>query len=263
MPSCSTAKNPQGVEITFNEQYHSYKSVIDGKEISYVSGTTFLSKFFKPFDPTGEITARCAKRDGLTVEQLKQKWAEKGKKSCYYGTRLHETCEDTLLQRDLRNTPDSPEEDARFKNGIKAAKSILQKFDIIGIEKIVFSHQLPTPIAGTIDLLCKSKLDGSYCIFDWKTNEKIEKDNKYNSFCLDPISYLPDTSLYHYGLQLSLYQFIMEYQHYVPNGTQFKRALIHITSDNAEVIKIPDLTKEIRDLVIYSAANSQNNRIQL
>lgn len=205
MPSCSKAKNPQGVEIVFTEADHSYKSSLAGREISYVSGTTFLGKFFKPFDPTGAITARCAKREGITVEELKARWAEKGRRSCYYGTRLHETCEDTLLGRALRNTPETLEEEQRFANGIKMAKSVLQKFEVLGIEKIVFSHSLPTPIAGTVDLLCKSKKDGSICIFDWKTNEKIDKENTYNSFCLDPISYIPDIALYHYALQLSLY----------------------------------------------------------
>lgn len=264
MPSCSKAKNPQGICISFTEADHKYRSIIDGKEISYVSGTTFLGKFFKPFDPTGVITARCAKKEGITVAEMKARWAEKGKKSCYYGTRLHEICEDVLQHRNLRNQPESVEEEQRFKNGIKIANNILKKFDIIGVEKIVFSYKLPTPIAGTIDLLCKSKLDNIYYIFDWKTNTKIDKDNKYNNFALEPISHIPDNSFYHYSLQLSLYQFIMEYGHYVPYGTKFKRALFHITPQNAEILKVPDLTKEIRDMLIFDASckYKQNNNQQ-
>ena len=104
MPSCSKAKNPQGIIIEFFEDTHKYKSIIDGKEINYVSGTTFLGKFFKPFDPTGEITARCAKKEGVTVEEIKARWAEKGRQSCIFGTRVHETCEDVFNNRiEFRN----------------------------------------------------------------------------------------------------------------------------------------------------------------
>lgn len=256
MPGSSKAKNPQGIIIEFFENTHKYKSIIDGKEINYVSGTTFLGKYFKPFDPTGVITARCAKKEGITVEELKARWAEKGRLSCYYGTRLHETCEDVLHRRDFRNKPESAEEEQRFKRGIVIAQNILKKYDVVGIEQIVFSHKLPIPIAGTIDLLCKSKSDGTYCIFDWKTNADIPKDNKYNSFCLDPISHVPDTALGHYSLQLSLYQYIMCYAKYVPYGTKFKRALLHVTEKDAEVIPVPDLTSEIKDLIIDSAVKN-------
>lgn len=43
MPGTSKAKNPKGIEIVFEEESHSYTSVVCGKELSYVSGTTFLS----------------------------------------------------------------------------------------------------------------------------------------------------------------------------------------------------------------------------
>ena len=39
MPHCSTARNPRGVEIVFTEEDHKYTSVINGKQINYVSGT--------------------------------------------------------------------------------------------------------------------------------------------------------------------------------------------------------------------------------
>ena len=121
MPSCSTSTNPQGISVTFTEADHKYKSIINGKEIEYVSGTGFLGKYYKPFDPTGVITARCAKREGITVEEIKARWAEKGRRSCYYGTRLHETCEDVLHKRDFRNKPEDIAEEQRFSRGVKIA----------------------------------------------------------------------------------------------------------------------------------------------
>lgn len=258
MPSCSKAKNPRGVEITFTEEDHKYKSFINGLQINYVSGTTFLGKFFPQFDPTGIITARCAKKEGITVEEIKERWAAKGRESTRLGTRLHELCEDIILGRNVRNTPENIVESNRFKNGQKLATQLKHSIDVLGVEKIVFSHRLPTPIAGTIDLFGRSKKDGSYLILDWKTNKEIEKDNKYKKFCLAPIQHIPDTSLHHYALQLSLYQYLLKFEGYVEKDAKFKMALLHVTENAAETIIVPDYTNEIKDLIIWNECHYIN-----
>lgn len=114
MPSCSTSKNPRGIELTFTEADHKYVSVIDGKVLNYISVTTILGKYFPPFDPTGVITARCAKKEGITVEEIKERWAAKGRESCRLGTRMHEVCEDIELGRELRNTAENEVEQKTF-----------------------------------------------------------------------------------------------------------------------------------------------------
>lgn len=118
MPGTSKARNPKGIEITFEELTHKYSSVVNGKEIKYTSGTQFCGMFFPEFDPTGEITKRCALKEGLTVEAIKEKWAAKGRESCRLGTRMHETCEDVFLGNKFRNSPEDDVEKSRFKNAI-------------------------------------------------------------------------------------------------------------------------------------------------
>jgi len=198
MPSCSKAKNPRGIEITFTEADHKYTSFIDGYEISYISGTQFLGKCFPPFDPTGEITARSARKAGVSVEEIKRRWDEKGKESCRLGTRLHETIEDTLLKRKYRNEPEDKVEESRFENGKSMGLKLLERTSILGVEKIVFSDRLR--IAGTIDLFAASKKTGEFLIIDHKTNKSIEQENRYKKFCLSPVEHLPDTNFYHYAL---------------------------------------------------------------
>ena len=73
-----------------------------------------------------------------------------------------------------------------------------QKLDILAVEKIVFNPFLPRPIAGTIDLLARSRKDGSVLVLDWKTNKSIDRENRWNKFGFDPIRHIPDTSLGHY-----------------------------------------------------------------
>lgn len=99
MPSCSKSVNPRGVEIVFEEESHKYSSIIDGKEILYKSVTGIVGDCFPKFDPTGEITARCAAREGISIEEMKERWAAKGRESCRLGTRMHEVCEDIELGR--------------------------------------------------------------------------------------------------------------------------------------------------------------------
>ena len=128
------------------------------------------------------------------------------------------------------------------------AKAFRQKLDIIGVENLVFDDRLQ--IAGTIDLLGKSRKNGNYLVLDWKSNASIEQDNKYNKFGLDPIRHIPDTAFYHYSLQLSMYQFLLKFGGYVPNDANFQRAIIHVTDKFAKIIELPDLTSEIKDIII-------------
>ena len=249
MPGCSKATNPKGYQVIFTEDDHKYTTIIDGKEVLYTSGTTFSHPFFHEFDPTGEITARCAKKEGLTVEQIKAKWAAKGAESCRLGTRTHETCEDVFHGTvPFRNQPESEDEKKRFDYAIAMSKKLKERLDILGIELIVFDVELA--LAGTIDLFGKSKKDGTYIIVDHKTNGDLGIENKYSQFALDPISHIPDTPFGHYQIQLNLYQYLLKYGGYVPKNAKFKMFLNHVTSAHAKLIEVPDRQTEIRDMMI-------------
>lgn len=249
MPGTSKAKNPKGYEIEFFEDLHLYKTTLkDGTEIKYTSGTQFSKPFFKQFDPTGEITKKCAAKEGLTVEALKAKWQAKANESCRLGTRTHEIIEDVLHGNMLRNKAENNEEQMRFNYGISIAKKLKERLDLLGIEKIVFDVDLA--IAGTIDLFGRSKKDGTYIILDHKTNIDLGLDNKYNSFALDPISHIPDTNFGHYQIQLNLYQYLLRYGGYVPKNATFKMFLNHVTHEHANLIEVPDRQNEIKDMMI-------------
>lgn len=251
MPGSSKAKHPKGYEIEFFEDTHVYTSTIDGKEIGYISGTQFLHKFFAPFDADGAIAKRCAVKEGCTVEEIKAKWAQAGKDASVLGTRVHECCEDIehgKSENELRNTPASQKEERMFKNAVAIAKKLYQRLDIIGVEKIVFSPSLH--IAGTIDLLGRSRKDGSYVIVDHKTNKSIDVVDKWNKFALAPISHLHDTNFTMYSCQLNLYQYMLKREGYVPKDAEFKMFLNHITEFGAELIAVPDLQTEIREMLI-------------
>ena len=248
MPATSKSINPRGIEITFTEADHSYVTILNGKTINYTSVTSIVGKYFPPFDPTGAITERCAKKEGISVEEMKERWAAKGRESCRLGTRMHEVCEDIELGRELRNIAENPIEQKRFDNAIAMAKKFRERLDLLGVEKLVFSPELR--LAGTIDLFARSRKTGDYVIIDHKSNSEISDDNRYKKFALDPISNVPDTSVGHYSLQLNLYAFILKYEKYVPQDAKFKFYLNHVTPDFAKLIELPDRQLEVRNIVI-------------
>ena len=251
MPGSSKAKHPKGWDIEFFEDTHKYVSVIDGKEVPYISGTQFLHKFFKPFDPNGEIAKRCATKERCTVEEIQARWAQAGKEATTLGTKVHECCEDIVLgkkETELRNIPSTPREEKMFANAVSMAKRFYSGLDILGVEKIVFSPTLE--IAGTIDLFARSKKDGTYIVIDHKTNKSIDLEDKWGKFALPPISHLHDINGVHYTLQLSLYQYLLKREGYVPRDAKFKLFLNHITEEKATLIPLPDYQSEIKDMVI-------------
>ncbi len=251
MPGTSKAKHPRGYEITFEESTHKYSSIINGKEISYTSGTGVIHACFPPFDPSGEITKRCALKEGITVEELKAKWKAKGDASCKFGTRVHECCEDIELGKSehaLRNTPQDAREEIVFKHAINMARKFRQQLDILGVEKIVFSPELR--IAGTIDLFARSRKTGDFVIIDHKTNQTIDTENKWSNFALPPIEHIPDINFWHYAGQLNLYQYLLQREGYVPKHSKFRLFLNHLTESGANLIELPDMQLEIRDIIV-------------
>ena len=174
MPGTSTSTNPSGIKITFEEKSHKYWSVIDDKEVKYISGTTFVHKFVPEFDED-KISKRVAEKRGVTQKEILTEWHKKRDDACYFGTKVHEIAEDTLLNRPLRNVPTNDKEKIVFSKAKVFAEKFRNELDILGVEQIVFDHRLK--IAGTIDLLARSKKDGSILIIDWKTNDSITKDD--------------------------------------------------------------------------------------
>ena len=260
MPGSSRAKHPSGITIDFFEKTHKYLSIIDGKEITYVSGTQFIHKFFAPFDADGEIAKRCAAREGCTVKEIQARWAKAGREASTLGTKIHECCEDIEAGKtELRNKPSNPKEEAMIKHAVNMAKRFYSGLDILGIEQIVFSPTLR--IAGTIDLFARSKKNGDYLIIDHKTNKSIDTVDKWNKFALRPISHLHDTNFVQYSGQLNLYEYILKREGYVPRDASFKRYLNHITEDGAALIEVPDLQTEIRDMFIEYLAEERNKLI--
>jgi len=247
MPATSKDRNTRGIEINFNEANHKYWSIINGKEIVYTSGTTFVNKFLPKFDPDGSILKQSAAKQGVTPYELQKTWNENKRQSAKYGTRIHESMEDMMLGRKLRNKPMDDREKIVFNVARKAADKLLERLDILGIEKIIFDEDLK--LAGTIDLLARSRKDGSIYILDYKTNKDLGIDNKWRKFGLPPIEHIADTNYGHYMMQLNLYRYLLMKSGYVDKSETVNMALIHITEQRTQTHLIDEKETEIKNMI--------------
>jgi hypothetical protein len=95
--------------------------------------------------------------------------------------------------------------------------------------------------------------DGTIQIYDWKRCQEIKHEAEFGKFALTPcISHLPDTNFWHYALQLNTYKAILEAKY---GKKVVDLCLVCLHPDNAyktyELIRLPVLDKEIRDLFEY------------
>lgn len=247
------AIHPNGDTIVFNEKYHTYKSLLR-PSVKFVSGTGFLKRF-KPEFERDRIAARCAAKDGVSIDEIIESWEYKGFFARTVGTLVHQFCEDWL----------SPGVDHTFVNTIvhsnveiqKAARikaevcipmlaEIEDKYEVIALEEIIASCDLG--IAGMIDLRCINRESGNVALLDYKTSKTINFNNRWGVM-LEPLSHLDDANFNHYALQLALYEHIGLLEGYYSDSAGVERTIIHIRDDGHSFIPCPDLQSEIGQML--------------
>lgn len=228
--------------LVYSPEEHRYML---NNTVPMLSVTTLVKQSFPQFD-SNKIAAAYARKHGLTKEAVLSMWAEKGNNSAQFGTLVHAQAE-SLIKGETPDTATNDREAVLFRRVGKAVEELQSHLNLVATEKIVFSPE--HKLAGTIDLIMESRDKGTVYILDWKTNEKISRDNPYNKFALPPIDHLPDNHVSHYGLQLSLYRYILQNEGYFPDTTDYKLALLHIRQDSFEWIGLPYLRVETQEIL--------------
>ena len=226
-------------KITFTEESHSY---IDNKGRKYISVTTLVSNAFPKFN-SEEQAEKYSKKHGLDKNDVLALWTKKGKDASTAGTRLHENCENYILNKlDNLHSPKDIQEKMRFDGGIKIIDAIKKKFNPASMqpELLVFSPAFC--IAGSIDLLVKMN-DNNYIIFDWKCLSKdIEKEG-FRGECgnIVPTLKIQHSNYWHYALQLQIYEYILKCEGYINQNANVKKCLLIWNGKNFKIEELPDL----------------------
>jgi hypothetical protein len=236
--------------VSFDERSHQYYA---GSK-NYISTTTLVNHFINIFDYGDHIARRKAEEAGVEVKDIKAQWREKGKVSRERGTVIHNYAEYILNQPGEFENPgfefpvfikDLDEYKETLLHNYKLYMSSLHKFintldqsnyRLLATETLL--HNSKYGVAGQADFILWNE-DGSVSIGDWKTNAKIS-DFSYGKKMRGGLRHLDDSTLNHYKLQLSIYQYFLEQL-----GFKVKeRFLVHLTDNGYKRIDLDYLPAE-------------------
>ena len=203
------------MSIKFDAKDHSYIS-IDDENIKWISVTTLVSHFKKPFD-SKKIALKVSKNKnskwvGIQPSDIEEIWNKESNRSLELGSWYHDQRESDICS--LASMEKEGVTIPIFKpnivtEGVKIAPK--QKLDP-GVYPEHMVYLRSAGICGQSDLV--EVVNGKVNIIDYKTNKEIKKESYINwegisEKMLHPINSLEDCNFYHYALQLSIYMYII------------------------------------------------------
>jgi hypothetical protein len=253
--------------IKFYEPTHTYTIIPDAKS-KYKSVTTWNHSHFPHFDADDIIKKMMRSKGwkeghkywGLTAAQIKAQWSANGAAVSGAGTNMHFDIECFMNNPDIKfpdynhsdllenylekgETPNITLEWQYFMNYVKDTLHLKP----YRTEWTIYHEDLK--LAGSIDMIYENP-DGTLAIYDWKRAKDITRVNTFGKYAVtDCISHMPDTNYWHYALQLNTYKAILE-EKYDKKITDLYLVRLHPDAEekNYELIKLPDLTVEIKEL---------------
>lgn len=217
--------------IEFDEPAHSY--TFGGSTIS-ISVSGIVNKFKKPF-PFEEKSLKVALREGVSQQEIKDRWNEKKDKACELGTKVHLFGELYTFDRSL--TPQDGYEEA-----------IVKFFEclpphIIPVMAEVRMYHKKYHFAGTCDTLLYNTQTDKYTLTDFKTNIDLFKSFAGERL-LHCFSDLLKNNFNSYQIQLSLYQILFE-----QTGLKIEdRRIVHLLPDGEfKLYQTKDYTERLID----------------
>jgi len=181
------------MSVTLNHDTHVYTNTETGE--TYTSVTTFIGKYKKPFDKD-KWSKYVAQRDGLSQEEVLDKWSNITTTAQNRGTNVHLIMENYIKEKKIEKGYEE-----FVDSFIKKTNGIILPDSKILSEELLYSHE--HKLAGTADLIVENK--NIFYVMDFKTNKKFNYTNKYNDYFFEPIDYLPQCEFTTYTIQLSIY----------------------------------------------------------
>ncbi|MCP4181313.1 MAG: hypothetical protein GY756_26420 [bacterium] len=239
--------HPNGTKIFFIEAEHKYytDTIKD-----FISVTAFVESLFKKFDKE-KISYFYAKKHGLSQEKVLLEWDKKASDSRELGTNVHEFCEAYLLNRDLPE-PISEKAKLLFRHAEEKLEKLLIDFSLVSSEKIIFSEQIK--LCGTADLIMREKSTNRVYLLDFKTNNAIDKTNKWGKYALSPFSQFDDNNFTHYIIQLNAYRKLLLLEKYF--NEEIYMGIIHFSSKGTFSHRIKNIENDI-DLMFQYFLNQK------
>ena len=186
----------------------------DSKQTNYTSVTTFVKKYAQEF-PRVRMAIRTALSNDRDVNEVIAEWDMKGEYARLLGTEVHSVMEHLWKEDD--NVPNYKEmgnydgmiDDFEYRKTI--CEDLYQKMKnvYVPIANEIIVNDPSLGLAGTIDFVAYNKRTDTIDILDWKTSKQFSMSSGSKKMKA-PFDSFPNTNVYEYSLQLSLYKYIVE-----------------------------------------------------
>jgi ATP-dependent exoDNAse (exonuclease V) beta subunit len=262
--------HPRDANIQFFEEGHKY-TILTEPDVKYTSVTTWNHSHFPKFEADNIINGMMKGKGwkqghkywGLTADQIKAQWNSNKDAVSGAGTDLHLEIEcfqnDKRFQFDYTNKElyEIYMSDNKETHNFKPIEwqyfiNFVRDFPQLKpfrTEWLIYDDEVK--ISGSIDMVYENP-DGTLSIYDWKRSKNITRINNFNKFGLPPqICHLPDSNFWHYALQLNTYKAILE-KNYGKVVKDLFLVRLHPDAEEKtyELIKLPDLSTEIKELFV-------------
>jgi len=183
--------------LVFDPVSHTYRHPDTNEE--YISATTLLNRFKKKFDVEA-VSKKIAEKEGVSQEEVKERWKKINSDSKVYGSKIHTVIETYNNSRVIEEG---------YEGLIQSYKDlgIVKDEDSILVEEKLHNHFYK--VAGTADIV-RLEDKGGFSVFDLKTNKKFNFFSQYSEYFHKPLSHLTACEYTIYALQLSLYAFMFQ-----------------------------------------------------
>tara|TARA_R110002020_G_scaffold124120_10_gene281012 strand:+ start:1742 stop:2512 length:771 start_codon:yes stop_codon:yes gene_type:complete len=237
--------------IKYYDEPHEY--YIDGQKMT--SATRLIGKFKQEFDSDYWSKKKADERN-ITQEEILAEWKYKSDYSCEKGTLFHEYAENYLNNKVFPYPKDKVIKvlgNNDVKKDFDKVVELFHKFyeesygKLIPIKSEVIVGDEELGICGMVDQLFWNNKSEELQIWDWKTNKKIKRNNRWQQF-KEPISHLDVCEFNTYSLQLSLYRYLIEKNTNLELGDSYI-VWFNEKNDKYEPIKCRDYREEIQLLL--------------
>jgi hypothetical protein len=188
--------------IKFYEDGHRYVDEDTGE--LFTSVTQLIHLYQQEFE-SDKISARVAKREDRTQEEVLAEWKQKAEIGCDYGTVIHSVFERMFMAPGRLIIP-RDEHEANLLVAFRRTKQLELDGDVYP-EQLVYNKKFK--LAGQSDLIHLVPKD-QFDVGDWKTNLKFRYHDPYNNYLKYPLTHLSQCEFNLYALQLSTYGYFYE-----------------------------------------------------
>ena len=245
-------------DFKFYEFDHHYE--YKGKRVG-ISVTRLIEEYTNEFDAQA-VAEKVAIRDNKSVLEILDEWKLKNEIACEKGHLGH------LWAQGLWNKENVLEDIKHRSKAVKIPlKPILEqasnfyndyidRLEHLADEYVIGSEEYD--VCSAIDHLFINKLTGGLVLVDYKTNSDIHKNEKYAKNMKVPLQHLKDFTLNHYYIQLSIYKYLVE-KYTNLKIDEFFIVWFSENNDNYEIIEVPYLYKEVKNILENRRVKNMNS----